>query len=405
MVARHGGLPVSVADIFDHSRLDPVLGRGGNGPELAAAMKGLGFLPQNMHTQGELASSCEAIAGELKAGRPIIAEVERHENLAYADPRPRAPWVVITGSRDQELVFHDPGHSDGVGRVLPASSLLQAGKQLLYTQKGSLNIRKVEAVHRPFHYSRRIRRLRGEVGKEGLHVTMEEPFVVIGDAPPEQLQKYSHQVIRWAVDLLRRAYFKSDPQEMVEIWLLSDDTTYRKIAETRWGDPPETPYGYYDPAAEVLVMNIATGGGTLVHELVHPFIATNFPLCPKWFDEGLASLYEQSSERDGHIVGLPNWRLPGLQEAITAGTLPTFKTLCHTGRRFYADDPGTNYAQARYLCYWLQEHNLLHSFYHAFVAAAREDPSGYKTLQKTLNTQNMTGFQARWSQWVLKIAE
>ena len=34
-------------------------------------------------------------------------------------------------------------------------------------------------------------------------------------------------------------------------------------------------------------MNISTGGGTLVHEIVHPFIEANFPACPPWLNEGL----------------------------------------------------------------------------------------------------------------------
>ena len=40
------------------------------------------------------------------------------------------------------------------------------------------------------------------------------------------------------------------------------------------------------------IMNIATGGGTLVHEIVHPYVEANFPGCPAWFNEGLGSLYE-----------------------------------------------------------------------------------------------------------------
>ena len=69
-------------------------------------------------------------------------------------------------------------------------------------------------------------------------------------------------------------------------------------------------------ADRALVMNIATGGGTLVHEIVHPFVAANFPDCPAWFNEGLGSLYEQCGEEDGQIHGYTNWRLPGLQAAI-----------------------------------------------------------------------------------------
>ena len=39
-------------------------------------------------------------------------------------------------------------------------------------------------------------------------------------------------------------------------------------------------------------MNSATALGTLSHELVHPYMETNFPNVPSWFNEGLASLYE-----------------------------------------------------------------------------------------------------------------
>ena len=67
-------------------------------------------------------------------------------------------------------------------------------------------------------------------------------------------------------------------------------------------------------------MNIGTGGGTLVHEVVHPFIAASFPAAPAWFNEGLASLYEAVREKDGQFWGLPNWRLDGLKRAIRAGS-------------------------------------------------------------------------------------
>ncbi len=137
-------------------------------------------------------------------------------------------------------------------------------------------------------------------------------------------------------------------------------------------------------------MNIATGGGTLVHEIVHPFVAANFPECPAWFNEGLGSLYEQSGEEDGRIVGYTNWRLHGLQEAIRKKRVPSFKTLCSTTTdEFYEKDRGTNYAQARYLCYYLQQHGLLRKFYHRFYADRKKDPTGYATLQEILGRSDM----------------
>lgn len=151
-------------------------------------------------------------------------------------------------------------------------------------------------------------------------------------------------------------------------------------------------------------MNISTGGGTLVHEIVHPFIASNFPECPSWFNEGLASLYEQCGERDGKITGYTNWRLRGLQQAINGDKVPPFKELMSTTtREFYNADPGSNYGQARYLCYYLQERGLLVKYYHAFRKNAKADPTGYVTLQRVLGEKDIPAFQKKWNRYILEL--
>jgi len=153
-------------------------------------------------------------------------------------------------------------------------------------------------------------------------------------------------------------------------------------------------------------MNIATGGGTLVHEIVHPFMEANFPACPPWLNEGLGSLYEQCGEVDGHIHGFTNWRLPGLQQAIKAGKVPPFKTLtAMDSNAFYNDGKGTNYAQSRYLCYYLQEKAVLVKFYQEFYAHRQEDPTGFKTLQKVLAQTDMDLFKKKWEKYALGLGE
>ena len=151
-------------------------------------------------------------------------------------------------------------------------------------------------------------------------------------------------------------------------------------------------------------MNIATGGGTLVHEMVHAFMESNFPQCPAWFNEGLASLYEQSGQRNGHIVGYTNWRLAGLQKAIRAKKVPSFKDLTFTStRQFYHQDSGTNYAQARYLFYYLQEKGKLRAFYKAFHKNHKTDPTGYKTLVEILDVKDMDAFKKQWESYCMKL--
>ena len=238
----------------------------------------------------------------------------------------------------------------------------------------------------------------------GFFIVIQEPFVVIGDGGAIAVGRSATGTVRWAVDHLKADFFQNDPEEILDIWLFKDRESYNKYTREIFKDTPGTPYGYFSHKHKALIMNIATGGGTLVHEIVHPFMYANFPECPPWLNEGLGSLFEQSKERDGHIVGMTNWRLAGLQRAIKAGTVPSFKELtAMNSGEFYNEDRGTNYAQARYLCYYLQEHGLLINFYKEFVANQKEDPSGFKTLKKILDEDDMDHFKAKWEGFVLRL--
>jgi hypothetical protein len=235
---------------------------------------------------------------------------------------------------------------------------------------------------------------------------VQKPFVVIGDETREAVQQHAEGTVKWAVDRLKQDFFTNDPKDILDIWLFKDKASYEKHSALLFGDKPTTPYGYYSSAHKALIMNIETGGGTLVHEIVHPFMEANFPACPPWLNEGLGSLYEQCGDTHGHIHGFTNWRLPGLQRAIRAKQVPSFADLTSLDAdTFYNADKGVNYAQARYLCYYLQENGLLVKFYQDFLARQKEDPSGFKTLQKTLAETDMEKFKTKWEKYVLGLRQ
>lgn len=245
----------------------------------------------------------------------------------------------------------------------------------------------------------RVQLLRDEYAREGYTVLAEPPFAVIGDEAADEVRAHAKSTVRWAMTRLRE-FFPADPLRLVDVWLFANETSYRRGAKKIFGDDPDTPYGYYSPEHAALIMNIGSGGGTLVHEMVHPLMESNFGACPTWFNEGLASLYEQCGDRDGKIWGYTNWRLPDLQDAISRDAVPSFQTLMSTTEReFYGADPGTNYAQARYLCYWLQEHDKLRPFFHDFVAGAGDDPTGIATLRRHVG-DDLADFHRRWSTYV-----
>jgi hypothetical protein len=243
---------------------------------------------------------------------------------------------------------------------------------------------------------------------KGFTVVVQLPFVVIGDEPAAQVRSRATNTVKWASDRLKQDYFKLDPVEIIDIWLFKDRNSYTNHARRLFQDTPTTPYGYYSAEHRALIMNIATGNGTLVHEIVHPFMRANFPRCPAWFNEGLASLYERPAESHGHIRGKINWRFKGLEQAITERrTIPFQQLMAMSPSEFYGGADSANYnqyyAQARYLCYYLQEKRLLTKFYHEFVANSPRDQTGFTTLKHVLGENDMAGFQKRWEEFVLAL--
>ena len=227
------------------------------------------------------------------------------------------------------------------------------------------------------------------------------PFVVTGDLPAEQFEKISRTTIAWAVETLTKDFFAEEPAEVITIYLFDGKESYRKHAWSLFSDRPSTPYGYYSAQHRALVMNIATGTGTLVHEMVHPYMRADFPLAPSWFDEGLASLFEQCRQREGHIVGLLNWRLPVLKRGLQSGKLVALEELLATStEEFYEDPDGMHYAEARYLCYYLQEKQLLRPFYREFKSNQKVDPTGRETLLVVTGKNSLKELQDEWLEFL-----
>ena len=237
-------------------------------------------------------------------------------------------------------------------------------------------------------------------------IVVQPPFVVIGDEAADVVKRRADDTVKWTVDKLKQDFFTEDPKEILDIWLFKDSDSYERNTLQLFKQKPTTPFGYYSSDHKALIMNIGTGGGTLVHEIVHPFMEANFPDCPPWLNEGMGSLYEHVGEEDGHIWGYVNWRLPGLQKAIKAGNLTPFEKLTAMDpNTFYGDRTGVNYAQSRYLCYYLQQKGLFVKFYKQFHARQKDDPSGFQTLKVVLGESDMIQFQRRWERFVLGLSQ
>jgi hypothetical protein len=401
--------------VFNMSGLDPALGRGCYSADLARGLQRIGFKTGDVFNWIEVARAEAAIEeqwrqmhGDLAKGIPSI--VCMHYD---ATPNTTEHMRLVVGydAKTDGVIYLDPADRAGRHQRMNRSEFLslwplkyEAAKWLLVRfrmEPGDLQEPQPTTGFSDAEYAQHILALKKKL-PEGFHIVIERPFVVVGDGPAEEVKSISERTVKWAVAKLKQDYFASDPREIITVWLFKDDASYRQHTKAVFNDTPTTPYGYYSAAHRALIMNIGTGTGTLVHEIVHPFVRSNFRNCPAWFNEGLGSLYEQCGERDGHIVGYTNWRLPGLQRAIQLGIVPSFQELTGTSdSEFYGADKGTNYSQARYLCYYLQEQGKLQAFYREFVRNQQTDPSGYKTLMKTLGTDDMEAFKKSWEEYVM----
>jgi len=128
-----------------------------------------------------------------------------------------------------------------------------------------------------------------------------------------------------AVERLKRDFFARDPGTIIEIWMFSRRPELPREHQCAFLHRPSS-----GSATSIDVgrggRHVSLGAGTLVHEMVHAFMAANFPAAPIWFNEGLASLFEQPTEVNGHIEarstgGSDDYSVPSTT-APAPGSLP-----------------------------------------------------------------------------------
>ena len=406
--------------VFDQSGLSPAEGRGVYASELARALVRIGFqigrgwsplVGSRSDIGVPLARLFEELHADLLRGVPSIVCMHYDQT-----PDTTEHFRLILGydAGADEVIYHEPAEADGAYRRMSRAQFLalwplRAGDAEWTVVRFRLEGPPAQEAppsdaRTDADYAQHVLALKARL-PAGFQVAVVPPFVVVGDSSPEVFRLSAEGSVAWAVKQLKALYFTKDPDEIVDIWLFKDADSYNRHLADLFDEEPGTPYGYYAPRHHALFMNISTGGGTLVHEIVHPYVHANFPDAPPWLNEGLGSLYEQCDEADGKIVGLVNWRLEGLKRGIRRGDLPSFRTLSAANdNEFYGGrHSDTAYGQARYLLYYLQEKGLLQTFYRRFHAARKVDPTGFRTLQLVLAEPDMVAFQARWERWVLSL--
>ncbi|HXY34208.1 MAG TPA: hypothetical protein VEI07_08275 [Planctomycetaceae bacterium] len=228
------------------------------------------------------------------------------------------------------------------------------------------------------------------------------PFVIVGDLDAARLEQVYRETIVPARRALSIAFFDRPPDQPVTIVLLSGDQAYERCSYALEGHRRAAYAGYYERKDRRLVVNLDTGEGTLAHELTHALAHFDFPEMPEWFDEGLASLFEEARFSDDrlHLTGRGNWRSRDLLPALQEGSLRRLESLIGE-TKVRNDRQALDYAHARYFCLYLQQRGLLEAFYRKFRLTVGGDPTGARTLRNLFGVTDLSSVDSDFRTWAL----
>jgi hypothetical protein len=206
-------------------------------------------------------------------------------------------------------------------------------------------------------------------------------------------------------EALWKDFFPCKPKRLISVFVLKDLTDY--VAKFG-GDKANA--GWYDEKNRRLVVNLATGSGTMIHEWTHALHYVDMEALsqkhPMWIIEGFGSLYEHSEDGpEGSVRGRLNWRLTGLTEVMTKrrkAYIPWRRLMATSTDLFYKPMTlGTAYAMARYIFYYLQQEGKLSEFYRKYREDFAKDATGAKALEAVFG-KKISKIEAEWKRWILK---
>lgn len=238
---------------------------------------------------------------------------------------------------------------------------------------------------------------------QGSVTIVQAPFVIAGDGTVEELQSIYSQLIQPAARAITAAYNLPAPSRPISVFLFRDPERYAVMAASVGSVRRTSLYGVYAPSQCTMVVNLASGEGTILHELTHALFDMETVSLPIWMHEGIASLHEESTLIDDGkncaLRPLDNWRLGVLQDALDHADLPPIATMM-TEAAFRGPTEARDYAYARYVCMYLHEQELMQTFYRQWRDTAAGDPTGEQTLQRLLETRGTHEPDADFRSWL-----
>ncbi len=222
---------------------------------------------------------------------------------------------------------------------------------------------------------------------DGFSVIKFKYFVIFSDLGENLTYSLVDNDIRNTIECMKNNYSETLPGELTPIIIFKDFDRYKQFVLSNYDIPENdvSPYGFYKISKNVIVIRYVSWKGSLMHEITHRFLRSDFPDIPSWFDEGFAAFHEKSSFKNGVLQGEFSWRIISIRRAFDENKYTGLKTLMGTNdEELYGKRSTFYYAQARYLLMYLQERGLLDDYYTLFKSTYHKDETGITQLEKTL---------------------
>ncbi len=246
------------------------------------------------------------------------------------------------------------------------------------------NLSELEETFSNFDYNSIINE-QSKIIPGGMSITKFKYFVVFSDMNDELTYKLIDNDVRNTIDAMTNNYVNKLPDKITPIYLFAEFDNYKEFVLKNYdiAEIDISPYGFFKISRNVIVIRYVSWKGSILHEITHRFIKSDFPNATSWFDEGFASLNEKSVFKNGNLIGEFSLRIIPLRRAISGDTYTGLQRLMVTNdNELYGKRTSFYYAQSRYLLMFLQEKGLLDKYYKLFRDTHEIDNTGISQLKE-----------------------
>jgi hypothetical protein len=222
---------------------------------------------------------------------------------------------------------------------------------------------------------------------EGFSVIKYKYFVVFSDLDEKLTYQLITSDINYTIEAMKDNYVQTLPDNITPLILFKDYDRYRNYVLANYDIPEHdlSPYGFYKISKNVIVIRYVSWKGSIMHEVTHRFLRSDFPDVPSWFDEGFAALHEKSAYKKGELKGEFSWRIIAIRRALDGNKYTGLRKLMETNDdELYGARSTFYYAQARYLLMYVQEKGKLKDYYKSFKNTYEKDGTGITQMEKIL---------------------